>query len=84
MRMRDRSEEYFIGTKYGVRKVRTIRRHGIQDKQWDVKVLHEFQGVPWEPIPGREGIEVRANIELPMEETEPTPVQEPEPTDVIR
>ena len=44
----------------------------------------KFQGVPWEPIPGREGIEVRANIELPMEETEPTPVQEPEPQDVIR
>ena len=53
--------------------------HGIKDKQWDVKILNEFQGVPWEPIPGREGIEVRANIELPMAETEPTRVQEPEP-----
>ena len=32
--MRERSEEYYIGTDLGVRKVRTIRRHGLKEKQW--------------------------------------------------
>ena len=46
--------------------------------------MNEFQGVPWEPLPGREGTEGRANIELPTDDTEPERVHEPEPKEVIR
>ena len=53
--MLERSEEYVIGTENGVVKARTIRRHGMREKQWDKERLNKFKGVPWEPVPGREG-----------------------------
>ena len=46
--------------------------------------MNEFQGVPWEPIPGRKGIEVRANLEFPPDDKEPEAVHEPEPREIIR
>ena len=54
--MISRSEEYYIGTEEGVIKVRTIRRYGLKEQQWDVEKMKKMQGTPWEPVPGREGI----------------------------
>ena len=56
--MINRSEEYLVGTENGVRKVISIRRHGMKELQWDKKRFNDMKGVPWEPTPGREGIEI--------------------------
>ena len=46
----------------GVCKVRTIRRKGSHEERWNWEEFSKMQGVPWELVPGREGIEVKANI----------------------
>eukprot|EP00969_Alexandrium_andersonii_P360287 15454993-Alexandrium_andersonii.AAC.1 len=55
--MRDRTGEYLIGTDRGVIKVSSVRRRGAKEEQWDKEIMHRTQGVPWEPVPGGEGIE---------------------------
>eukprot|EP00969_Alexandrium_andersonii_P228547 10093597-Alexandrium_andersonii.AAC.1 len=35
-------------------------------------------GSAWEPVPGREGIEVKARVEVPKEREAPQPCPEPE------
>ena len=82
--MRDRTGEYLIGTENGVIKVRTIRRKGMREQQWDPEVMSKMRGVPWEPVPGREGIEIRSRIELPKVEGDPPKVEEPRPKEYAR
>ncbi len=50
---------------------------------WNWDEFSKMQGVPWEPVPGREGIEVKANIgkdEKPREVI-PRPTKQIGPTD---
>ena len=78
-----RSEEYIIGTKDGVLRARSIKRKGNREEQWNVEQFKELRGTPWEPIPGREGIEIKSKIDLPAEEGMPEPIQEPEDREII-
>ena len=64
-------------------KVRTIRRHGIREKQWDKEKLNNFQGVPWEPVPGREGAEIKSQVEMRPIEGAPQRVLEPARREII-
>ena len=57
----DKSFEVIIGTSGGVIKVRDIKRKG-EHEQWDIAKFNALQGVPWEPIPGREGIELKTRV----------------------
>ena len=43
-----------------------------------------MRGVPWEPVPGREGIEIRSKIELTKVEGDPPKVGEPRPKEYAR
>ena len=60
--IRNRSEEYLIGTKEGVTKVRTVKRRATKEEQWNQDMFKSIRGTPWEPIPGREGVELRSRI----------------------
>ena len=57
--IRDESGEYIIGTKDGVIKVRSVRRRGSHEDRWNAEELMEMKGLPWEPVPGRENIEIQ-------------------------
>ena len=60
--IREESGEYIIGTHEGVVKVRIVRRKGSHEERWNWEEFNAFRGAPWEPIPGRPGIEMTANI----------------------
>ena len=72
--VKDRSLETVIGTNEGVIKVRDVKRKGTEEQRWDISKFNEFKGVPWEPIPGREGIEIKARVNVPREGGRPDPV----------
>ena len=61
-----------LGTDAGVIKVRSIRRKGTAQARWNADVWGRVKGTPWEPVPGREGVEVMSKVELP-----PAPVEVP-------
>ena len=82
--MRERTEEQLFGTDKGVIQVRTVSRTAFKDKQWNLETMKAFRGLPWEPVPGREGIEIRSKVDLPEIRTEPIAVQEPEEKTTIR
>ena len=70
--VREESGEYIVGTSEGVFKVRTVRRKGLEEDSWNWEEFSAFRGLPWEPIPGRPGIEMTANS---GKEREPREVQ---------
>jgi len=63
--IREESGETLIGLKEGVIKVNSIRRHATEGKRWNKELFNNFQGVPWEPVPGSESSEVRSRVRLP-------------------
>ena len=58
--IREESGEAIVGTPDGVLKARSIRRVGSVEERW--RSGEGMKGVPWEPIPGREGIEIRSSV----------------------
>ena len=82
--MINRSEEYLVGTDKGVLKVRSIRRHGMRELQWDRNMFNDMKGVPWEPTPGRECIEIMSHVEIKEREDEPRSIPEPVEREVTR
>ena len=65
--LREESGEWIVGTKEGVIKCRTLREVELESDRWDKQLIASLKGTPWEPIPGREDIEIT---------TRPTPVGE--------
>ena len=61
--MREESNELIVGTNEGVIKVATFRRRPEEDR-WKKEELEEVRGLPWEPIPGREGIEIKSKVRI--------------------
>ena len=59
--IRDESNELLIGTAQGVLKVRTIRYYIKISEKWEPVSFSEIVGLPWEPVPGREGIELKSS-----------------------
>ena len=57
----DSSGEIIVGTKDGVLKARSFRRKP-ESMRWDWEYFKEVKGTPWEPLPGRPGIEVKSSI----------------------
>ena len=79
----DRSLEVIIGTDKGVIKVRDVRRHGLEKDKWDIARFNNMKGVPWEPVPGREGIEIRAKVLMPEDRQQVSPPLEGEVKDAV-
>ena len=46
-------------------------------------MLNKFQGVPWEPIPGREGVDIKSHVGIGMREDDPMRIPEPVQREVI-
>ena len=69
----DRSNEV-IRTEEGVVKVRDVRKYGMEGEIWCLDKFDKVKGVPWEPIPGRQGIELKCRVNLPEDKT---PVERP-------
>ena len=63
--IREESNESLVGTPLGVIKIRTFRRRGSMEERWNLEEINGFRGVPWEPIPGREGIKIRSRVFVP-------------------
>ena len=53
-------------TKDGVIKVMTFKRRP-EGERWNLEELENAKGLPWEPIPGREGIEIKSRVHIPTE-----------------
>ena len=82
MGIADRTGEIIIGTKDGVVKARDIR--SLEEKEaWDVGRFNDIRGTPWEPIPGREGIEIKSKVVIPASRTEPRQLVEGEEKEFI-
>ncbi len=60
--IRDESGEAIIGTDEGVMKCRTIKRKGTREERWDLGQVEKMKGVPWEPEPGREEVEIEFRL----------------------
>ena len=71
----DETGEIIIGTSMGILKVRTIKRQSEYESRWDADGFNKVQGVPWEPIPARSGIQVRSKITIPDNQGDPQPIQ---------
>ena len=44
---------------------RSLTVLGSSDDSWDLELFKRFQGVPWEPIPGRECIQLKSRVTCP-------------------
>ena len=65
--VRDESGEVIIGTKEGVIKVRSIKRKASIEARWNKELIDSFKGTPWEPVPGKEGAEIKTSVCIPCE-----------------
>ena len=57
----------------GVTKVRSYRRKS-EDERWNQEELGLGQGVPWEPVPGRNNIEAKSQFRYRDEEEDIIPM----------
>ena len=81
----DRTNEVIVGTSEGVIKVRDVRRHAADKDRWDLIRFNAFQGVPWEPIPGRNVDTIPVRVRLAEEgEAAPEPANLGEPRAISR
>ena len=71
--IREESGEYIIGRDKWTVKVRTVKRRGSEEDGWNWDEFIEIQGTPWEPIPGRPGIELTSSIGAEKEPREIIP-----------
>ena len=72
-----------MGTHEGVIKIRDIRRKGTESERWNLDKFNSFQGTPWEPIPGREGIELKTCVHVPKDTDPVNPVAKGEDKEAI-
>ncbi len=68
--VREESGEPIVGTEQGVIKARAFRRRGSEKERWLKGHVKSVGGIPWEPIPGREGIDMKSPVTLPRDESE--------------
>ena len=64
--IREESNEILVATNKGVIKVMSYKRRP-EENRWDRLEFEEIKGIPWEPIQGRSGIEVKSRVEIPGE-----------------
>ena len=59
--LQDDSSELLIGTPSGVLKARSFNHHTMGTDKWSANGVESMTGLPWEPVPGRQGVEVKSN-----------------------
>ena len=73
--VREESGEIILGTKDGVLKARSFRRKGSAEERWNKEEILGVRGLPWQPVPGGPGMDIRSSVRLPEERGE---VRQPE------
>jgi hypothetical protein len=59
--------ESIIGAPEGVVKCRDFRRKPEGEAKWNSEELSQVRGSPWQPTPGRDSIEVKCQINMPLD-----------------
>ena len=65
--IQDDSAGVIVGTSIGVLKVRSVRSYTNVADRWKVLSLFGVVGVPWCPILGREGVEIKSQVRMAAE-----------------
>ena len=60
-----------------------MRRKGSEEDRWNWEEFTKIQGTPWEPIPGRPGIELTANVGAEEEPREIIPKEDGEEQEAV-
>ena len=68
--------KFLYNTSEGVIKIRTIRGKAGDELRWDKTLFSQIRGLPWEPIPGRDSIDVPINVAIPDEDKVVIPAAE--------
>ena len=55
-----------VATEKGVIKVMSYKRRP-EEQRWNKEEFEGIKGLPWEPVPGRAGIEIKSRVEVPTE-----------------
>ena len=58
--LQDESAKLLIGADSGVLKVSTVRHHPSASVKWSADTLETMVGLPCEPAPGRQGVEIKS------------------------
>ena len=66
--IREESGEIVIGTSEGVIKCRAFRRKGSEAERWNPTEITQVVGLPWQPVPGGPGVDLRSAVRLPDSE----------------
>ena len=66
--IREESGEIFVGIEKGVTKARASRRKGNEKERWSTENVRSVGGISWEPISGREGIDIKSSVNLTKDE----------------
>lgn len=82
--MRQKSQEWYIGTSEGVIKVRDVKEMEIEKERWVAKEIKELKGLPWEPIPGKGKRDIGAKILIEEIEEKPDKMEEVEDRVMLR
>ncbi len=75
--IREESNELLIATPEGILKARTFRPRGSIKESWNKSFFNKCTGSPWEPVIGRNGIEVKSSVRL-QEDQEEEDIGKPE------
>ena len=65
--IKDESAELIIGTTVGVLKVKSVRSFTDFGDWWKALSLKAVVGLPWCPIPGRDGTEIKSHVKMMSE-----------------
>ena len=65
--IQDESAGLIAGKSVGVLKVRSVRSFTSIGDQWKSMSSFEIAGVPWRPIPGRDGAELKSHVRMASE-----------------
>ena len=63
--IREESGEVIIGTSEGVFKCRAFRRKGSEAERWNTAEITSVVGLPWQPVPGGPGMDLRSAVRVP-------------------
>ncbi len=77
--IREESGEIIVGAKDGVLKARSFRTKRSEEERWNKEETLGIKGLPWQPVPGGPGMDIRSSVGLPVDGfVEPAATQEPE------
>ena len=77
--VKDNTGEAIIGTDKGIVKARDWKHQATHQVRWNVEVILNVKGTPWEPVLGSNRLELLPQIHIPSDAIDvmPTPAEPP-------